>query len=236
MNTTDNPIRHTTPIAPDMTGRVADIGRDVTKIVGDDVWANKLLSDDDIANLTLPIIKQHSTFFVIFNTIFIVFLPIMMLFLFVLLYSEGQIIWNLIVFIVLLSFMILTFYRHKNDLKDVFIDNDKITITKRSLFNIKNNRTQTIHFKDIYHSYIECITILQFDAINYCHYLVMIEHITYSDDGLFYKKKRFAVQDFRTNYDRASEYLILLKSLLEHYHKHNGGKAHLPTIEFIPQR
>lgn len=233
MDITTNPIRHNAPIPPDMTGRVADIHLDVTKIIGDDVWANKLLSDDDIANLTLPITKQHSTFFVIFNTIFIVFLPIMMLFLFVLLYSENQIIWNLIVFIVLLSFMILTFYRHKNDLKDVLIDKDKIIIIKRSPFNSKNNRTHIIHYKDIYHGYIETVKVGR--GNNY-HYLVVIEYLTYGDDKVFYKKRQFTVQDFRANQDKANEYLILLKSLLEYYHKHNGGKAHLPTIEFIPQR
>ncbi|STZ08403.1 Uncharacterised protein [Moraxella caprae] len=220
-----------------MTGRVADIGRDVTKIIGDDVGISELLGDDKITNLALPIGKQHSKIFVIISTIFVVvFIIITILYLFLLLMFDNKNIWWLMIFIALISFTILIFNQHKNGLKDVLIDGNKITVIKRSPFNFKNNRTQVIHFKDIYHSYIECITILQFDAINYCHYLVMIEHITYSDDGLFYKKKRFAVRDFRTNYDKASEYLILLKSLLEHYHKNNGGKAHLPTIEFIPQR
>lgn len=234
MNTTDNPIRHTAPIPPDMTGRVADIGRDVTKIIGDDVWANKLLSDDDIANLTLPIGKQHSKPFVIISTIFIILLFIITLMcLFLLLMVDNKNLWQLMMFIALLSFSILTFYQHKNDLKDVLIDDNKITAIKRSPFNFKNDRTQIIHFKDIYHSHVQSVH--GYWRGSY-HYLVVIECLAYSDDKVFYKKKQFTVQDFRTNYDKANEYLILLKSLLEHYHKHNGSKAHLPTIEFIPQR
>lgn len=83
MNTLHNPIRHNTSIPPDMTGRVADIHRDVTKIIGNDVWVSELLNDDDIAHLTLPIEKQHSTIFVIISTIFVVmFIIITILYLF----------------------------------------------------------------------------------------------------------------------------------------------------------
>lgn len=234
MNTINNPIRHTAPIPPNMTGRVADIHLDIAKIMGDDVWANKLLSDDDIANLTLPIGKQHSKFFVIMSTIFIILLMMMTaVSLFLLLMSDSKNLWDLMIFIALISFTILIFNQHKNGLKDVLIDGNKITVIKRSPFNFKNNRTQTIHFKDIYHSYIETVKV---GKGNHYHYLIMIEYLTYDDDKAFYKKKLFTVQDFRTNYEKANEYLILLKSLLEHYHKCNGGKAHLPTIEFIPQR
>ncbi|MDO4442209.1 MAG: hypothetical protein Q4B81_08495 [Moraxella sp.] len=232
MNTINNPIRHTSPIPSNMTGRVADIGRDVTKIIGDDVWANKLLSDDDIANLTLPIGKQHSKFFVIISTIAVILLMVITAFCLLLLLSDTSL-WDLILFIALLSFAILMFYRHKNNLQDILIDNEQITVIKRSPFNSNHNRIQIIDFKDIYHSYIE---VVQVGRGNYYHYLVVIEYLIYSDDKVFYKKKQFTVQDFRTNQDKANDFLILLKSLLECYHKHNGTKAHLPTIEFIPQR
>lgn len=234
MNTTDNPIRHTAPIPPNMTGRVADIHRDVTKIIGDDVLAKDLLSDGDIANLTLPIGKRHSKFFVIMSTIFIILLMMMTaVSLFLLLMSASKNLWDLAIFIALLSFTVLMFYQHKNNLKDVLIDDNKITVIKRSPLNSNHNRIQIIDFKDIYHSYIETVKV---DKGNHYHYLVVIEYLTYGGDKVFYKKKQFTVQDFRTNYDKANEYLILLKSLLEHYHKCNGGKAHLPTIEFIAQR
>lgn len=234
MNTINNPIRHTAPIPPNMTGRVADIHLDIAKIIGDDVWANKLLSDDDIANLTLPIGKQHSKFFVIMSTIFIILLMMMTaVSLFLLLISDNKNLWDLAVFIALLSFGVLMFYQHKDNLKDVLIDDEKITVIKRSPFNLNHHRIQLIYFKDIYHSYIEAVKV---GKSNYYHYLVVIEYLIYSDDKVFYKKKQFTVQDFGTNQDKANDFLILLKSLLEYYHKHNGTKAHLPTIEFIPQR
>lgn len=232
MNTINNPIRHTAPIPPNMTGRVADIHLDIAKIIGDDVWANKLLSDDGIANLTLPIGKQHSKFFVIISTIAVILLMVITaVYLFLLL--SDQILWNFILIIVLLSFTVLMFYQHKNNLKDVLIDDEKITVIKRSPFNLNHHRIQLIYFKDIYHSYIEAV---QVGKSNYYHYLVVIEYLIYSDDKVFYKKKQFTVQDFGNNQDKANDFLILLKSLLEYYHKHNGTKAHLPTIEFIPQR
>ncbi|MDO4895585.1 hypothetical protein [Moraxella sp.] len=232
MNTINNPIRHTAPIPPNMTGRVADIHLDIAKIIGDDIWANKLLSDDNIANLTLPIGKQHSRFFVIISAIAAILLMVItVVYLFLLL--SNQILWNFILIIVLLSFTVLMFYQHKNNLKDVLIDDEKITVIKRSPFNLNHHRIQIIDFKDIYHSYIEAV---QVGRGNYYHYLVVIEYLIYSDDKVFYKKKQFTVQDFGSNQDKANDFLILLKSLLEYYHKHNGGKAHLPTIEFIPQR
>ncbi|UXZ05064.1 hypothetical protein [Moraxella nasicaprae] len=205
---------------------------DIAKIIGDDIWANELLTDDDIANLTLPIGKQHSKFFVIISTIAVILLMIITVFCLLLLLSDTRL-WDLILFTALLSFTILMFYQHKNNLKDVLIDDEKITVIKRSPFNLNHHRIQLIYFKDIYHSYIEAV---QVGRGNYCYYLVVIEYLIYGDDKVFYKKKQFTVQDFGTNQDKANDFLILLKSLLEYYHKHNGTKAHLPTIEFIPQR
>lgn len=52
----------------------------------------------------------------------------------------------------------------------------------------------------------------------------------------FAKKSDLLYEIFAMKKNQSRRVFNYLKSLLESYHKHNGGKAHLPMIEFIPQR
>lgn len=242
MNATTNPIRHLAPIPPDMTGRVADIERDVTKILNDEILANYSLTDKQFSDFIerLPIIEyRESEFAFVIKCLMIVANGV--LFGYWAILSLLNISNNFIFVIsacfcayicvrVLFSEMPRQFnlYHHR---EYCIIDNCQLKVRKKDWLGYFDVDLTVINFKDIYH--IAC-ELVRYGKRSY--YAINVYYVTYSNDKLFYQKNVVDIELCAYSYlnKKLINKAIRLKYLVDDYHQH-FGKATMPKIIYVKQ-
>ncbi|WP_066802310.1 hypothetical protein [Moraxella oblonga] len=240
MNTINNPIRHTAPIPPNMTGRVADIERDIVKILNDEILANYSLTDKQFSDFIeqLPIIEyRESEFAFVIKCLMIVAVGV--LFGYWAILSLLNISTNFIFAItacfcayicvrVLFSEMPRQFnlYHHR---EHCIIDNCQLKVRKKDWLGYFDVDLTIIDFKDIYH--IACEPVKSGRSF---YYAINVYYLTYSDDEMFYRKNVIELYAYAYFKEKVINKAIRLKYLVDDYHQH-FGKAKMPKIIYVKQ-
>lgn len=225
-------------LPPNMDGIVANISQDTISILGDDMLLPYLFDDDEIELLEFPILIKEPKWQILGKIIFAIPLLTLLCFFITEAFirtseSHSQLFY--VPFILLVIFIIFVEYPRQF----YFLKDNVDFVIHKSYFKYRKIHTVTgrreksytkIQYRDIYS--IDCEYIKKG---KHSYYATVVYFLEYSNDYLFYRKKRLEIRIFKWE-KKAKELAVLLRSLMESYHKTHNCKANLPRFNWIKQR